>query len=268
MARSRYGFDEAKIARLLNEGRGKGRGADYKPWLTVQDVPSRGRSHRFAGRTTARVHHLLSDIEYRTLLIYEWCDAVVDIRERFPLDRTATTRIAAAIGVAHPADPKSGVDLVMTTDLLIDFTDRVVARAVKPSSDLDKARTLEKLEIERRVWSEQGVDWGVVTERELPDSIIANLQRLAGYRDVDDRVAPERIDLIEREHAEWSDALLRDFCLAMDARHGLEAGGALEIVLHLIAIKRWIADVTAPIDGETPLWRFTRRDGQARRDSA
>ena len=62
---SRYGFDEAKIARFRKEGRGEGFGADYKPWLTARDVPSRGRSHRVLGVTTGRVHHLLSDIERR-----------------------------------------------------------------------------------------------------------------------------------------------------------------------------------------------------------
>ena len=56
---SRYGFDEAKIARFRKEGRGDGSGADYTPWLTVRDVPSRGRSHRIAGVVTGRVHQAL-----------------------------------------------------------------------------------------------------------------------------------------------------------------------------------------------------------------
>lgn len=64
MARQRYGIDEDRIARLQKEGRGQGRGADYHPWLTIQDVPSQGRSHRLKGIKTGRVHHLLSDIEH------------------------------------------------------------------------------------------------------------------------------------------------------------------------------------------------------------
>src|SRR5262249_38639608 len=62
MVRQRYGFDEAKIKRFRKEGRGQGRGAEYRPWLTVRDVPSRRRSHRLHGLTADRVHHLLSDI--------------------------------------------------------------------------------------------------------------------------------------------------------------------------------------------------------------
>ena len=145
--RSRYGFVEAKIPRFLKERRGVGAGADNLPWLSVQDVPSQGRSHRFEGRITGRIHHLLSDLEFRALLIYDWSHAVSDIREQFPLDRDDTSRIAAAMGVAHPADPKSKVDLV------IDFAGlegpATVARAVKPSSELEKAHTLEQREIER-----------------------------------------------------------------------------------------------------------------------
>ncbi len=108
MPRSRYGFDEAKIARFLKEGRGVGRGADYKPWLTIDDVSSRDRSHRFLGRVTGRIHHLLSDREFRTFLIYDWSRIVTDIREQFLLDREEARRIAAAMGVQHPADPQSG----------------------------------------------------------------------------------------------------------------------------------------------------------------
>lgn len=123
MARSRHEFDEAKIARFLKEGRGADQGSNYKPWLTARDVPSRGRSHRFVGRVTGRIHHLLSDLEFRTLLIYDWSRIVTDIREQFPLDRDDTRRIAAAMGVRHPADPRSGTDVVMTTDLLIDMVE-------------------------------------------------------------------------------------------------------------------------------------------------
>ena len=106
MPRSKYGFDEAKIARFLKEGRGAGRGPSYKPWLTIQDVPSHGRSHRFVGRVTGRLHHLLSDLEYRTLLIYDWSRIVTDIREQFPLDRDDTRRHAGAA----PRRPAPGVD--------------------------------------------------------------------------------------------------------------------------------------------------------------
>jgi hypothetical protein len=40
--------------KFLKDGRGRGEGAHYLPWLTIQDVPSSGRSTRALGSTTGR----------------------------------------------------------------------------------------------------------------------------------------------------------------------------------------------------------------------
>jgi hypothetical protein len=265
MPRSEYEFDEAKIARFLKEG--TGRGPDYKPWLRIQGVPSHGRIHRIVGRVTGRIHHLLSDLEYRTLLIYDWSRIVTDIREQFPLDRDDTRRIASAKGVQHPADPHSGTDLVMTTDFVIDMAkvtgSVTVARAVKPSADLDDLRTLEKLEIERRYWTEKGVDWGIVTERELPVVPMKKLHKLVGHREFNKGPTPELVGMIDRELPSWPEATLREFADAMDLRFGLEPGRALAVVLHLLATGKWIFDLEEPVDEATPLARFARRAGTA-----
>ena len=95
-------IDEAKIARLHKEGRGQGHGAEYRPWLTVQDVPSRGRSQRPLGVVTGRAHHLLSDLERKTFLAIEFRDDVRDIREQFPLDVEETCAIAEQAGIRRP----------------------------------------------------------------------------------------------------------------------------------------------------------------------
>ncbi len=120
MAKRRYSFDEEKISRFLKEGRGQGHGAQYSPWLTVQDVSSLGRATRIHGRKTEREHHLLSDIETSVFLLLDWSDAVIDIREQYPLDREETRRIAAEMGVRHPFDTLGKCDIVMTTDFLVD----------------------------------------------------------------------------------------------------------------------------------------------------
>ena len=49
MARSKYDWTQAKFERYVKEGRGKGRGKDYKPWITIQDFPSVGRASRLPG---------------------------------------------------------------------------------------------------------------------------------------------------------------------------------------------------------------------------
>ncbi len=158
MAKRKYGFDENKIARFHKEGRGEGHGKDYKPWLTIQDVASYGRSSRKHCLKTGREHHLLSDNEAGLFLLFDWSDTVLDIREEFPLDRDETRRIAAEMGVRHPIDTQSGTDIVMTSDFLVDLrTDngiKHIVRSLKPYTELSDSRTLEKQEIERRYWND------------------------------------------------------------------------------------------------------------------
>jgi hypothetical protein len=71
MARKNYSPSEATFQRWLKEGRGSGRGSTYKPWLTVRDLPSQGRSHRVFGHKSQRTHHLFSDLELAVFLILE-----------------------------------------------------------------------------------------------------------------------------------------------------------------------------------------------------
>jgi hypothetical protein len=185
MPRRRYAMTEAKIARFKKEGRGQGVGADYKPWLTVQDVPSRGRRSRFLGRKTARIHHALSDGETAAILEFDWADDVTDIREQFPLDRHVTRRIAAAMGVPHPRDPRTQVDIVMTTDILVDYANRRPhAFYVKRADDLGGRRLFDKMEIERRYWALRDCGFTVLTEKQFPKARFHNLEWLHPYHDV------------------------------------------------------------------------------------
>jgi len=72
MAKLAQKWTEAKIEKRGADGFGAGIGRDYKPWLMVGRVtPSIGTSDRPTGRTTGRVHHLLSDIEKGAFLIYD-----------------------------------------------------------------------------------------------------------------------------------------------------------------------------------------------------
>ncbi|WP_138471783.1 TnsA endonuclease N-terminal domain-containing protein [Poseidonocella sp. HB161398] len=265
---SRYGFDEAKIARFRKEGRGQGAGPDYKPWLTVADVPSRGRAQRMPGFLTKRIHHLLSDLERNAFLIFDSSEGVTDIREQFPMDADETLAIAEDAGIRHPVDATSRVPLVQTTDFLLDlYRDGggvTVARAVKPASELGKPRVVEKLEIERRYWTSRGVDWGIVTERELPPVLLANLELLRSSRDIDQLMQPHegyfqaRMHILDAELDRTPCATLRELVQDMDARLGMEAGSTLLLVHHLLATKAWRTDLMRPITDALPISAIRR----------
>ena len=80
MGRRSYKMTRAKRERWIREGRGRGEGIDYTPWLKVSDVPSIGRSSRIKGWKTGRTHHLLSNHELKYFYHLEWSDTVIDIR--------------------------------------------------------------------------------------------------------------------------------------------------------------------------------------------
>lgn len=258
MAKRRYGFDEEKLARFLKEERGQGHGKSYRPWLTVQDVSSSGRSSRIYSRKTNREHHFLSDIETALFLLLDWSDSVTDIREQFPLDREETRRIAADMGVRHPADSQSQTDIVMTTDFLVNLRsdDNIaeVARSVKPVSELDNVRTLEKQEIERRYWHAKGVDWGLVTDLDLPAQRVKSLRWLHEMQSLQHMAVPRPgywDDLCSRFLASLPQATgmsVKQFVRLLESTQGFATGEALTVVRHLAANKRVAINLDAKFD--------------------
>lgn len=186
MARFKYQMTLAKSERYMREHRGEGEGASYRPWITVQDVPSRGRSHRVScQKTGGRTMEFLSDHEYAAFLELWWDEDVTDIREQYPLDLNQTLRIAAQLGIKHPSDPRTGVLLRQTTDLLATKSklgyETLSAWAVKDKSDIQKIRITDKLEIERRYWHEKEVPWELVINEGMNSFRTLNLDWLLEF---------------------------------------------------------------------------------------
>lgn len=176
MGKKRPSWDYQHYIRYLKEGRGQGTGADYKPWIYIHDFPSRGVSSRIPGRTTGRIHHLLSRNEALCFYIYDADPDVLDIREQFPLRLSETMEIARELNIRHPK--KNSFPFVMTTDFLITRTDGLHARTVKNSCELDNPRVVEKFAIEQAYWSSRNVDWKIITEKQIPADRARNLQWL------------------------------------------------------------------------------------------
>lgn len=169
--------------RLLT--RGKGCGKEYQPFVLVGEVPgNQGESIRVRSTTVGRVHDLLSGIEFAAFMVFDWCEATLDIREQYPLPLSDTLDIAKQLGIKHPQ--VSGELRIVTTDLLVDFpAGQQLAVAVKPWKQLNDRRTLDKLQIEKLYWEERGVEWKLFTDREVTPAIRENLDWLRVYMDVD-----------------------------------------------------------------------------------
>lgn len=183
---------EADVERWIAQGYGQGEGALYKPWLTVRDVPSKGRSHRPPCLKSGRELHLLSDREMACFLHAQFSPIVVDIREQFALlPRESTEQIADVMGVRHPRYFGSRANQVMTTDFLLTLRSanhgyRYIAISVKPSDKLlpleKNRRTQELLEIERRYWNARGIDWRQFSDQHMNPMVIKTLQKLLMWR--------------------------------------------------------------------------------------
>ncbi|WP_245586520.1 TnsA endonuclease N-terminal domain-containing protein [Metapseudomonas resinovorans] len=186
------------IRRHIKAGAGQGEGSSYKPWLTVRDVPSQGRSRIVKGLKVGRTYHLLSDLEYYYFLVCDYSNQIIDFREQFPLlPVSETQRCANELGIAHPMYPGTRTPCVMTTDFLLTLSDpsgrpKLAARSVKYKKDLvNGRRTVEKLAIERQYWKSKGIDWKNVSEDSLNTQKTENLDYIYGKAKVR---LPEHLD--------------------------------------------------------------------------
>jgi hypothetical protein len=258
MSKNRYSWDEKKIQKYIKAGRGKGFGKDYSPWLEIHDVPSQGRSSRIQGWKTDRLHHFLSDHEKRYFYLLEWADSVVDIREQFPLlEREMVQQIADNAGIEHPKDRQTGTPLVITTDFVISVRsgNKIIdiARTIKPSKELDEKRTIEKFEIERRYWTAKGVDWGIVTEKEIPIDLAANIESIhkSYWLEDDNEIHQNQLTYIVgrlKTLIHQSDAPLTEITTSLDYELNLSPGVSLKAFKYLLSRKEVIIDMAKPLN--------------------
>lgn len=252
--RTRNNSTERNIEKWIKEGRGQGEGADYKPWLEIQDVASNGYATRNLGWKTRRKHHFLSDFELHYFYTLEWSPYVLDIREQYPLlPLERSVEIAERIGVEHPRENGSTGPLkVITTDFYLivktQSGEKTVVRSVKPIDKLT-IRELEKFDIERTFFEEIGItDWGIVTDTDIPKTFIKNIGLFYDAKTLDNRPNID-LALINRLEPRLYKAIkteelgLSNLALKYDEIFGLEYGSCFFIIKYLLANKTWQSDI-------------------------
>jgi len=250
MTRKKYSNSEIKNQKWIKEGRGSGHGCEYKPWLTVRDVPSEGRSHRIFGHKSQRTHHLLSDLELAVFFVLEWHTDTIDIREQFPLRLEDTQALAGEQGIQHPA--YQGGAHIMTSDFLVNTEDPrrpKFALQAKYSETLQDSRTIEKLELERRYWFQKSVPWMLVTERDIPKVILQNINWLyPAQRDqFDEKMMLDRVAIYTQHFQLAPDKTLIDVAKQLDVVYKLPAGQSLLEIRQLLASRCFLFDILKPL---------------------
>ncbi|MGE0978322.1 heteromeric transposase endonuclease subunit TnsA [Bacillus toyonensis] len=250
MAKRKNEWTEKKIEKYMKEGRGSGEVSNYKPWLTIQNVPSHGNNTRSLGWKTNRRHEFLSNLERDYFFILEWMDDIIDIREQFPLNRELTYKIAGEKGINHPICRETDTLIVMTTDFLITIREgkeiKTIARTVKPSEQLEDKRIIEKFEIERAYWERNGIDWGIVTEKDIPIVMANNISWLYKFYYLDDITDIDFIVIFYNYLlcASRNNSTLIELFNQFDNQYNLESGEAINYFKHLVSRKYITVDMS------------------------
>lgn len=253
MAKNKRAWNHSIFNKYIREGRGQGIGVDYTPWIHVQDFPSLGMVSRVSGKTTGRIHHLMSNIELALFYLLDWSDDVLDIREQYPLlDLTQAIEIAESAQIKYPYDPKSGFPYVLTSDFHLETKQGTKIVSVKSSSELGKSRVREKLEIERRYWTIRGIEWNIVTENEINRTKASNIEWLSQAKDLTVFGMSEATQNACREYFLES---YRTDCYALvvlfkavEEAFGLISGTGLNIYKHLAYWKRIVFNADKKVD--------------------
>lgn len=138
----------------------------------------------------------------------------------------------------------------------------VHARSVKPAIELDKGRTLEKQEIERRYWHSRGVDWGLVTDLDLPVQRVKNLRWLHEMQSLQHMTAPhpdywdDRCGRFLACLPQATGMSTKQFVRLLESTQGFDIGEALTVIRHLAANKRIAIDLDAKFDMQVQVDTF------------
>lgn len=262
MTKRNLDWTREKYNRFIKEGRGKGEGSEYKSWLTIQDMPSRGRVTRIFD--AGRIYHFFTDNELRYFYCLIWQDSVIDVREHYPLlDLNRVLNLDGDSLYEKYKDDGDNAPYVLTTSFLITVknTDGKIdyhARSVKSSLELDKKNIIEMYEIQRRYYEAKKIDWGIVTQKDIPVIRAKNISWVYSSLEINN---DERFNENERDYLcalliqrlNESSKVIREVTTAFDIEINYESGTGLLFFKYLIATKQLLINMDKEIDINQPI---------------
>jgi hypothetical protein len=239
-------WTEELIAERVKNGRGRGEGEHYLPWLYVQEFSSRGTQTRIPCMKFNRTIHTFSYLERALFLWTEFQPSFRGYKEQFAQDRGTTLGAAKMLGIRHPRYPRTGVPVVMTIDAVVttrgqDGQDRLAGWDVKPERQLKKARVLEKLSLHKAYAGHVGMPHYLFTENSIHRNTIRNIDwiRMALQKDGELEMAAglftwRQEAMLEQLAASRTTPSISQFCAQYDGANGLERGTGIRVMKLLL----------------------------------
>lgn len=106
----------------------------------------------------------------------------------------------------------------------------------------------EKFELEKRYFAAKGIDWGIITEKEVPKQLAENVEwvhtayKLEENADINFEEL-RNIANILKSRLQESDVSINRITTALDKDMNIESGTSLYLFRHLIARKEIIMDM-------------------------
>ena len=160
--------------------------------------------------------------------------------------------IATDMGIKYPVDSQTGIPYVLTSDFMLTVNNNgkqlQIVRTVKQSAELEKNRVIEKLELERRYYSAQGIDWGIVTDNEIPRLLAENVEWVHSAYSLEansemDATQLQELAIILKSRLQENNITINQVTTALDKEINVKVGTSLYVFKHLIARKEIILDM-------------------------
>jgi hypothetical protein len=257
-----FWYVKAVINMIWSNNLYKNNNEDYVPGIKIQDFSPRGRVSRIKGRTTNRVHHLLSDLETNVFYLFDFEEKITDIKEHYPLlDLHEVVDDLSDIKLEKFRNKKTGEEYIFTTTFVITLTDsdgeKYLALSIRNETELYRDLLLEKLEVERRYWNKKGIRWSIITNKDIPMIKVNNIKWLyLGDTDIGHKEESYIKEVIANRITS-NKCSIKKILDNIDTELSLSLGTALVILKRMIISNEILVDLYVPINIDMSADKFT-----------
>ncbi|WP_327991919.1 TnsA endonuclease C-terminal domain-containing protein [Heyndrickxia sporothermodurans] len=152
---------------------------------------------------------------------------------------------------------KTGEPLILTTTFLITKKDEngelsYFARSVKDYRQLENKQVIERYEIMKKYWEGKGVDYGIITNKEIPLMVAKNIEFIHPYFHLEEYGIEEEmqgflknrlVDMIGNSETKKINEILSMF----DNEFNIDQGTGIAIYKHLLSRKILSVDMNEAI---------------------